>query len=307
MSQRKKSRSIDRQRHKKKKEGMTVSTRTMPLRTGRRCLADVAASSVLVLLLFIISGSFAFTVTPLDGLILRKIHYYQQIAPHRDRNKQPIISYVSTLRKTLASSSEDLSRVRKASEDDVPIPFLDRTENSFIECYADSIITVKGIEYTIGIPCDYCVALCYFDENKNLLPIELNDDLMDDVFSFAENIVSEEFEEELSLQRTPQTLTLVGELEEDEDDDEDGDFDFDEDGDDEYNGKDEVELLITFDHRGKEYNLVRLLDPVLMVGKVDPERPDLRLLLTPEESESVMPILENSFLRYHDDGDSVFP
>ena len=130
---------------------------------------------------------------------------------------------------------------------------------------------------------------------------------MDDVFSFAENIVSEEFEEELSLQRTPQTLTLVGELEEDEDDDEDGDFDFDEDGDEEYNGKDEVELLITFDHRGKEYNLVRLLDPVLMVGKVDPERPDLRLLLTPEESESVMPILENSFLRYHDDGDSVFP
>lgn len=274
---------------------------------GRRMKYVDVYLVVVIIVLFSSISAFAFTVTPLDGLISRKNHYYHQGQQQQQgRNQQPIIAPISSLRKAQASSSEDLSSLKKVSEEDedVPIPFLDRAENSFVECYADSIITVKGIEYTIGIPCDYCVALCYLDQNKNLLPIELDDDLMDDVFPFAESIVSEEFDEELVLQRTPQTLTLVGELEDDDDDDDD----FDEDDDDEeYNGKDEVELLITFDHRGKEYNLVRLLDPVLLVGKVDTERPDLRLLLTQDESEAIMPILENSFLRHHEDGDSIFP
>merc|ERR1712232_1288300 len=125
-----------------------------------------------------------------------------------------------------------------------------------------------------------------------------NDDLMDDIFPIAENIVSEEFEEELALQRTPQALTLVGELEDDDIEDEEyEDFDGDED----------VEVLLSFEHRGKEFNLVRLLDPVLLVGKNDSERSDLRVLLTPEESEKVMPILENVFLTSHEAGKSILP
>lgn len=197
------------------------------------------------------------------------------------------------------ASSSSLKRVAEEDEG-VPIPFLDRKENSFIECYADSIITVEQVEYTIGVPCDYCVALCFF-EGENLVPVELNDELMNDIFPVAENIVSEEFEEELVLQRTPQTLTLVGELEDDEDDRDD------EDDDDDYNGDEEVEVLLSFEHRDKEYNLVRMLDPVLLVGKIDAERPDLRVLLTPEESEKMMPILEKTFLTYHEDGDSMLP
>jgi len=151
--------------------------------------------------------------------------------------------------------------------------------------------------------------LCYFDDNQNLLPVELNDDLMDDIFPVAENIVREEFDEELVLQRTPQTLTLVGELEDDDIEfDDDDDDDHDDDDEEEYSGEDEVEVLLTFEHRDKEYNLVRLLDPVLLVGTVDSERPDLRVLLTPEESEKIMPILENIFLKYHDeDGNPISP
>ncbi|CAJ1912937.1 unnamed protein product [Cylindrotheca closterium] len=190
-----------------------------------------------------------------------------------------------------------LTRISEGDEG-VPIPFLDVKGNSFIECYADSIATVEGVDYTIGVPCDYCVALCYF-EGENFLPVELDDKLMDDIFPVAENIVGEEFGEELALQRTPQTLTLVGELDDDIDDEEEDEDD--EDDEEEYNGEEEVEVLLTFEHRGTEFYLVRLLDPVLLVGKTDADRPDLRVLLTPEESDKVMPFLEDGFLKAHED------
>lgn len=202
-----------------------------------------------------------------------------------------------------------LSRVSE-EEEGVPIPFVDKDGNSFIECYADSIATVNGEEYTIGVPCDYCVALCYMDDDNNLIPVELTDKLMDDIFPIAENVIMEEFGDELSLQRTPQTLTLVGELDDDEEDDEDEDDEDDEDeedDDDPYDGEEDVELLLSFDHRDREYSLVRLMDPVLLVGKTDSERPDLRVLLTPEESDAVMPLLESAFLKYHEDGGSMLP
>jgi len=101
----------------------------------------------------------------------------------------------------------------------------------------------------------------------------------------------------LVLQRTPQTLTLVGELEEGEDDeDEEDEDDVDED-------EEEVEILISFEHRGVEYSLVRLLDPVLLVGKQDPKNSQSRILLTPDESDIIMPILEEMFMEYNDNED----
>jgi hypothetical protein len=192
-------------------------------------------------------------------------------------------------------------------EDDTPIPFIDGDSSSFIECYADSVAFVEGVEYTIGIPCDYSVALCYF-EGENLIPVELNDALMDDVFPIAETIVAEEFGEELVLQRTPQTLTLVGELDLDEgDEDDEDDEDDDDDDEDLEDGEEEVDVLLTFDHRGTEFNLVRLLDPILLVGKTDPERPDMRNLLSPEESDKIMPILEEMFLEFQADSEGMLP
>lgn len=202
------------------------------------------------------------------------------------------------------TSDDEVSLTRISDDDDgVPIPFLDSAGDSFIECYADSIAAVKGVDYTIGVPCDYCVALCYF-EGETLIPVELNDKLMDDIFPVAENIVGEEFGEELELHRTPQTLTLVGELEDDYDEEEEDD---DEEDDENYDGEEDVEVLLTFEHRGTEFHLVRLIDPVLLVGKADSERPDLRVLLTPQESDKVMPLLEDTFLKFHDDRDSMIP
>lgn len=98
---------------------------------------------------------------------------------------------------------------------------MDTTGDRGIDCYVDSYATLDGEEFTIGSPCDYAVALCYFEGEEQLVPIELDDPLMDDVFPIAEGIIEDEFGEELVLLRTPQTLTLVGELEEDEDMDDD--------------------------------------------------------------------------------------
>ena len=202
---------------------------------------------------------------------------------------------------TLWSSSSSWKQVAPDLES-IPIPFVDPASNSFIECYADSVATVNGVEYTIGVPCDYAVALTYIDDDdQQLVPVELTDPLMDDIFPVAEAIVAEEFEEELVLQRTPQTLTLVGELEDDDEEEfaEDNDLSV-EDGEEE---DEEVEVLLSFEHRGKEYNLVRLLDPLLLVGKRD-DGGENRLLLSKDESAEVMPVLEEMFLETND-GDAM--
>lgn len=95
-------------------------------------------------------------------------------------------------------------------DDDIVIAFMDESGENGIDCYVDSYATVDGIEYTIGVPCDYTVALCYFEGDEQLVPIELDDPLMDEIFPIAEGIIEDEFGEELALLRTPQTLTLVG-------------------------------------------------------------------------------------------------
>lgn len=120
---------------------------------------------------------------------------------------------------------------------------------------------------------------------------------------FLSAFLSSEFGEELVLQRTPQTLTLVGELEDDDDEEFEEDDDIDEDDDEE----EEVEVLLSFEHRGREYNLVRLLDPILLVGRVDDSAPGNRLLLSADESDAVMPTLEEMFLEFHDDPDALVP
>ena len=79
-------------------------------------------------------------------------------------------------------------------EEGTPIPFLDADGKSFIECFADSTAILDGVTYTIGVPCDHSVALCYI-ENDGLIPVELDDRLMDDVFPIAEATIADEFGE----------------------------------------------------------------------------------------------------------------
>ena len=108
--------------------------------------------------------------------------------------------------------------------------------------------------------------------------------------------MEEEFGDELSLERTPQTLTLVGELEEGEDDEDEEDEEDIMDDDEE-----DVEILLSFEHDDTEFCLVRLLDPVLLVGKAISEDDHRVQLLTEEEADEVMPILEEMFINSQED------
>ncbi|KAL3760559.1 hypothetical protein ACHAWU_009520 [Discostella pseudostelligera] len=220
----------------------------------------------------------------------------------RSTAKHPFI----TTSPLFMSTSSDVKFEKVDEDDDQVIAFMDISGEKGIDCYVDSYATVDGVEYTIGCPCDYAVALCYFEgEDEQLVPIELDDPLMDEIFPIAEGIIEDEFGEELVLLRTPQTLTLVGELEESEMNEDDGyDGDEDEDDDDGMDvdeSEEEVEILVSFEENGQEYHLVRLLDPVLLVGKVGNE--NTRILLTPEESDIVMPKLESLFMNYQEERD----
>lgn len=101
-------------------------------------------------------------------------------------------------RTTLSAKSPEFRSI-SSEEEGIPIPFVDVDGQSFIECYADSIAEVDGVEYTIGVPCDYAVALCFFeqgdggDDDYQLVPLELDDPKMDEIFPIAESIVEAEF------------------------------------------------------------------------------------------------------------------
>ena len=85
----------------------------------------------------------------------------------------------------------------------------------------------------------------------------------------------------------------MGELDEGDDEENEGG---DDDDDDDEDDMEEVEILLSFEHKGTEYSLVRMLDPILLVGKEDIENPSRRILLTPEEADRVMPALEEIFM-----------
>lgn len=219
----------------------------------------------------------------------------------------PTFRYTGTASTTITSTATHARQQTKIfqntihkvpEDDDTPIPFVDVKSNNYIECYADSIAVIDGVEYTVGNPCDTAVALCYFDLADDLIPIELDSPMMDEMFPITAGIVEDEFGEELVLERTPQTLTLVGELEEGEGDEEyDGDDDEEEIDDEE----EEVEILLSFEEEGTEYVLVKLLDPVLLVGRASEDENDQKcILLTEEEADRTMPALEEMFLKFQE-------
>jgi len=233
----------------------------------------------------------AFTVSPPSSLTL------QQHQRHYEKSTAFTSSSSSLYKKKKRNDDpfddgEDCLK-QVPEEDQNIITLLDKKDANFIECNPDAIAIVNGNEYIIASPCDNCVALCSFSkETEELLPIELDEELMNDVFPVAARFVADEFGDELSLERTAQTLTLVGELEMDEDDEDDEDENDDEASSDE----EEVEFLLEFEHRNKDFYLVRLLDPVMLVGKREGEDDDKYVVLSEDESAKVMPTIEEMFM-----------
>jgi len=179
--------------------------------TSRRRISSFAAAAIISTHMSLMASAFcnnpSQNVLGASRLVTNNnIHatiYQHQIDNNRKHHHQ---KFMSTL-----FMSEGGAKFEKIDEDDDQvIAFMETSGDKGIDCYIDSYANVDGVEYTIGSPCDYCVALCYFDGDDQLVPIELDDELMDDIFPIAEEIIEDEFGEELVLLRTPQTLTLVG-------------------------------------------------------------------------------------------------
>ena len=183
-----------------------------------------------------------------------------------------------------------------------PMAFIDLNgpgEPRWIDVVGDYMIKLNDVEYAIGVPCDYSVAICYFDDDDQLLPIDIDGEKMDEIFPICKDIITDEFGDELTLARTPQTLTLVGELEEGEEEDNNEIYDeFLEENDGPEEDEEDVEMLLAFEVDGVEYNLVKLLDPVMLVAKIDIE--NRFLILNEEESESILPLLEEMFVEFEE-------
>jgi hypothetical protein len=216
------------------------------------------------------AGAIALFIVPVSGFANPSMNPFgitrismpcPEVPTHINKRNNPTQSALFMSKDTFIKTDED---------DDSVISFVDMSSEGekAIDCYIDAIATLNGVNYTIGCPCDYAVALCYFEEEGQLVPIELDDPLMDDVFPVAEGIIEDEFGEELVLLRTPQTLTLIGELDMDDDDEEEEEDEDIDDDEDQADTEEEVEILVSFEEEGREYHLVRLLDPILLVGKV---------------------------------------
>ena len=140
-------------------------------------------------------------------------------------------------------------------------------------------------------PVDNAVDIAFIEEDEDgeegLCLIESDDELMDQLFPIAKELVEQDEAAKLALYRTPATLTLAGNLGIDDDEDEE---DEDENEEDE---EEAADLLLSFDFEGKEYHLVRPTDLMLLVGKEDAttHNKDGRVLINDEESEAIMPTL----------------
>ena len=64
--------------------------------------------------------------------------------------------------------------------------------------------------------------------------------------------------------------------------------------------EEDVEILLTFEHWGKEFNLVRLIDLVLMIRNNTEGKDLICILLLLEEADETMTVLAEMFLGYQD-------
>lgn len=134
-----------------------------------------------------------------------------------------------------------------------------------LECELLETVEYAGRLYASMTPIDTPVAIAVID-NGIMLEIE-DEDLLMDLLPTAQAVASEM---DLNLQNTAVTMTISGDLDElvefDESKlglDEESDSAMDDDDDD---ADDAAEVLLSFGHEGETYYIVRLLEPVFIVG-----------------------------------------
>mmetsp|Transcript_1275 Transcript_1275/g.1639 ORF Transcript_1275/g.1639 Transcript_1275/m.1639 type:complete len:219 (-) Transcript_1275:8-664(-) len=174
----------------------------------------------------------------------------------------------TTFRQTLRDASEDEAKIIYS--------FVDPKSQTSIDCYIDKIAEINEEQYLVGYPIDDCVSIT-IEDNDELVPIPLNDPLIDSVFEDFQKSLKDE-NNNYELKRTPVTLTLAG-LE----DDSEMKYDFD-DSDLDDDDVEEVELVSELELNNVTFRLLKYVVPIWIIAKKDGENLQL---LDDDEDEKV--------------------
>ncbi|HIK57390.1 MAG TPA: DUF3727 domain-containing protein [Synechococcales cyanobacterium M55_K2018_004] len=182
-------------------------------------------------------------------------------------------------------------------ESDAPtVSLVDEAGRSLL-CYVEHSLEVDGKEYLLLLPVDLPIEIFAWesdnedDEAETL--VDLADDEIDEVFETAKAVLAEQ---ELTLKRTAYTLTAAGDLPE-VDEEEVITLDMGESEDD--LTSEQFQRLTYFYHRDQEYDICTPLDPLMFFARVNSQgRPEL---LTPEEFQTVRPLLEEQLFEAMDE------
>ncbi|CAM9792994.1 unnamed protein product [Scytosiphon promiscuus] len=198
------------------------------------------------------------------------------------------------MKKRVKNSLEEVSDELASKPVELECP---RTGKTLV-CYAERIAVVSGERYLVAFPKDPAVAIA-FDENGEVSPVPNDDPIMDELFPLAEACVAD-LGPDVTLLRTPTTLTvkglneLVEEKSEGGDDDADGEEELsgalEGDAEDEEEDADEVELLGEFLLEGEEFLIVRFLEPILILAKE--QTPGKYFLVDEEEEQDAIPLVD---------------
>lgn len=175
------------------------------------------------------------------------------------------------------------------NSDEVSVTLTDEVGRS-LTCNVEYSMNVEGQDYVLLLPVDSPVEIFTWDgDDSDEAAILVEDETeIDKIFDTARVVLQEQ---NLSLQRTAVTLTVVGELPEFPDEDLVPDTESEDESDFE-----ELLWLTSFYHEEQEYAIYTPLDPFFILARMsDDGKPEL---LSPEEYqklEPLLPMLEDQF------------
>jgi Protein of unknown function (DUF3727)/Protein of unknown function (DUF1292) len=175
------------------------------------------------------------------------------------------------------------------NSDEVSVTLTDEVGRS-LTCNVEYSMNVEGQDYVLLLPVDSPVEIfTWHGDDSDEAAILVEDETeIDKIFDTARVVLQEQ---NLSLQRTAVTLTVVGELPEFPDEDLAPDAESENESDFE-----ELLWLTSFYHEEQEYAIYTPLDPFFILARMsDDGKPEL---LSPEEYqklEPLLPMLEDQF------------
>ncbi len=183
-------------------------------------------------------------------------------------------------------------RKENNNSDEVSVTLTDEVGRS-LTCNVEYSMNVEGQDYVLLLPIDSPVEIFTWhgdESDEAAIPVE-DETEIDKIFDTARLVLQEQ---NLTLQRTAVTLTVVGELPEFPEEDLSPDSDSEQESDFE-----ELLWLTSFYHEEQEYAIYTPLDPFFILARMnDDGQPEL---LSPEEFQKLEPLLPRLEDQFFDD------